>query len=146
MIKVVQDISSFFGSIWLTRLLIIHNTVHWSVRHTQSFRCQLMYPIKWDNWLHPCLFLTKIGKQPFYKLLAFRRQVRLFAHLTKNAKYNNNLWEKCFSVSSKVHMVERKCLQVRYLTYGWLFYKVHPPKNDNKIGPKCKISSECSLS
>jgi hypothetical protein len=27
--------------------------------------------------------------------LAFRRQVRLFTHFTKNAKYNNNLWEKC---------------------------------------------------
>jgi hypothetical protein len=41
-----------------------------------------------------------------------------------------NLWEKCLSGSSKVHMAERKILQVRYLTYGWLFYKVHllPPE------------------
>jgi hypothetical protein len=124
MIKVVQNFSSFFGSIWLTRPLIIHNTVHWSVRHTQSFRCPLIYPIKWDNWLLRCLFLTKKGKQRLYKLLAFRR---LFTHFTKNAKYNNNLWEKCLSVSSKVHVAERKILQVRYLTYGWLFYKVHLP-------------------
>jgi hypothetical protein len=127
MIKVVQNFSSFFESIWLTRPLIIHNTVHWSVRHTQSFRCPLIYPIKWDNWLLLCLFLTKKGRQLFYKLLAFRRLVRLFTHFTKNAKYNNNLWEKCLSVSSIVHVVERKILQVRYLTYGWLFYKVHLP-------------------
>jgi hypothetical protein len=46
---------------------------------------------------------------------------------TKNVKYNNNLWEKCLSVSSKVHVDERTILQVRYLTYGWLFYKVHLP-------------------
>jgi hypothetical protein len=26
---------------------------------------------------------------------------------------------------SKVHVAERKILQVRYRTYGWLFYKVH---------------------
>jgi hypothetical protein len=73
MIKVVQNVSSFFGSIWHTRPLTIHNTVHWSVRHTQSFRCPLIYPIKWDNWLLRCIFLTKKGKQLFYKLLAFRR-------------------------------------------------------------------------
>jgi hypothetical protein len=53
-----------FGSIWLTKPLTIHNTVHWSVRHTESFRCLLMYPIKWDNWLLRCLFLPKKGKQP----------------------------------------------------------------------------------
>jgi hypothetical protein len=47
--SVVQNFSSFFGSIWLTRPLIIYNTVHWSVRHTQSFRCPLIYPIKWNN-------------------------------------------------------------------------------------------------
>jgi hypothetical protein len=29
------------------------------------------------------------------------------------------------SGSSIVHVAERKILQVRYLTYGWLFYKVH---------------------
>jgi hypothetical protein len=73
MIKVVQNCGSFFGSIWLTRPLTIHNTVHWSVRHTQSFRCLLIYPFKWGNWLLRCLFLTKKGKQLFYKLLAFRR-------------------------------------------------------------------------
>ena len=124
MIKVVQNFSSFFGSIWLTRPLIIHNTMHWSVIHTQSFRCPLIYPIKWDIWLLRCLFLTKKGKQLFYKLLA---SVRLFTHFTKNAKYKYNLWEKCLSGSSKVHVAERKILQVRYLTYGWLFYKVHLP-------------------
>ena len=132
MIKVVQTFSSFFGSIWLTSPLTIHtcNTVHWSVRHTQSFRCLLIYPIKWDNWLLRCLFLTKKGKQLFYKFLTFRRQVRLFTHFTKNAKYNNNLWEKCLSGSSKIHVAERKILQVIYLTYGWFFYKVHllPPE------------------
>jgi hypothetical protein len=53
-------------SIWLTRPLTIHNTVHWSVRHTQSFRCLLIYPIKWDNWLLRCLFLTIKGKQLFF--------------------------------------------------------------------------------
>jgi hypothetical protein len=55
---------------------------------------------------------------------------RLFTHFTKNAKYNNNLWEKCLSGSSKIHVTERKILQIRYLTYGWLFYKVHllPPE------------------
>jgi hypothetical protein len=57
-------------SLGLTRTLTIHNTVHWSVRHTQSFRCPLIYPIKWENWLLRCLFLTKKGKQLFYKLLA----------------------------------------------------------------------------
>ena len=31
----------------------------------------------------------------------------------------------------------RMALQIKY---------IYPPKNDNKIGPKCKISSECSLS
>jgi hypothetical protein len=35
-------------------------------------------------------------------------------------------------LTSKVHVAERKILQVRYLvlTYGWLFYKVHliPPE------------------
>ena len=41
----------------LQRPLIIHNTVHWSVRHTQSFKCPLIYPIKWDNLLLRCLFL-----------------------------------------------------------------------------------------
>ena len=116
MIKVVQNFSSLFGSIWLTRPLTIHNTVHWSGRHTQSFRCPLIFPIKWDNWFLRCIFLTKKGN--------------LFTILQKNAKYNNNLWEKCLSSSSKVHVVERKTLQVRYLTYGWLFYKVHllPPE------------------
>jgi hypothetical protein len=69
MIKVVQNFSSFFGSIWLTRSLTIHNTVHCSVRHTQSFRCPLIYHIKWDNWLLRCLFLTKKGKQLIYKLV-----------------------------------------------------------------------------
>jgi hypothetical protein len=49
-------------------------------------------------------------------------------------EYNNNLWEKCLSVSSKVHVAERKILQVRYLTYGWLFYKVHLPPPE-----KCNI-------
>jgi hypothetical protein len=39
MIKVVQNLSSYVGSIWLTRPLIIHNTVHWSLRHTKSFIC-----------------------------------------------------------------------------------------------------------
>ena len=68
MIKVVQNFSSFFGSIWFTRPLTIRNTVYWSVRHTQSFRCLLIYPIKWDNWLLRRLFLTKTGKQLFYKL------------------------------------------------------------------------------
>jgi hypothetical protein len=34
MIKVVQNFSPFFGSIWLTRPITIHNTVHSSVRHT----------------------------------------------------------------------------------------------------------------
>jgi hypothetical protein len=31
---------------------------------------------------------------------------------------------------SEVHVAERKILQLRYLTYGWLFYKVHllPPE------------------
>ena len=108
--------------------LTIHNTVHWSVRHTQNFRCLLIYPIKWDNWLLRCLFLIIKGKQFFYKLLAFRRYVRLFTHFTKNAKFNNNLWEKCLSGSSKVHVAERKILQVRYMTYGWLFYKIHLPE------------------
>jgi hypothetical protein len=42
-------------------------------RGHQSFRCPLIYHIKWDNWLLRCLFLTKKGKQFFYKLLAFRR-------------------------------------------------------------------------
>ena len=30
----------------------------------------------------------------------------------------------------KVHVAERKTLHVRYMTYGWLFYKVHllPPE------------------
>ena len=51
---------------WLTRPLTIYNTVHWSVRHTQSYRCPLIYPIKWDNWLLRCLFLTKKGKQLFF--------------------------------------------------------------------------------
>ena len=125
MMKVVHNFSSFFGSIWLTRPLTIHNKVHWSVWHTQCFRCLLIYSIKWDNWLLRCRFLTKKGKQCSYKLLAFRRQVRLFTHFTTNAKYNNNLREKCLSGSSKVHMAERKILHVRYLTYGWLFYKVH---------------------
>jgi hypothetical protein len=34
---------------YLTWPLTIHNTVYWSVRHTQSFRCLLIYPIKWDT-------------------------------------------------------------------------------------------------
>jgi hypothetical protein len=135
MIKVVQNRSSFFGSIWHTRPLIIHNTVHWSVRHTQSFKCPLIYPIKWDNWLLCCLFLTKKGKQRFYKLLAFWRLVRPFTHFTKNAKYNNNLWEKCLSV----HVAERKILHVRYLMYGWLFYKVHLPPPEKWQQNRTKI-------
>jgi competence CoiA-like predicted nuclease len=49
MIKVVKKFSSFFGSIWFTRPLTIHNTVHWSVRHTQSFRCLLIYPYRFLN-------------------------------------------------------------------------------------------------
>ena len=128
MIKVVQNFSSFFGSIWLT----IHNTVHWSVRHTHSFRCLLIYPIKWDNWLFRCLFLSKKGKQLILQTFGNPEISQPFypTHFTKNAKYNNNVWEKCLSGSSKVHVAERKNLQVRYLTYGWLFYKVHllPPE------------------
>jgi hypothetical protein len=136
-----------------------------------------------------------------YKIITFEVNFKN----NKDKEYNNNLWEKCLSGLSKVHMAERKILQVRYLTYGWLFYKVHllppehligyikghlklwvcltlqctilwmvrdlvslidskkelkfwttliivlkyiysHPKNDNKIGPKYKISSECSLS
>jgi hypothetical protein len=129
MIKVAQKFSSFFESIWLTMPLTIHNTVHWSVRHTQSFRCLLTYPIKWDKWLLRCLFLTKKRKQLFYKLLAFRRLVRLFTHLKKMQNITI-IYERNASGSSKVHVAERKILQVRYLTYGWLFYKVHllPPE------------------
>jgi hypothetical protein len=126
MIKVVQNFRSFFGSIWLS----IHNTVHWSVRHTQSFRDLLIYPIKWDNWLLRCLFLSKKGKQTFLQTFGIPEISQTFTHFTKNAKYNNNIWEKCLSCSSKVHLAERKILQVRYLAYGWLFYKVHllPPE------------------
>ena len=130
MIKVVQNVSSFFGSIWLTRPLTIHNTVHWSEWHTENFRWPFIYPIKWDNWLLRCLFLTIKGKPLFYKLLAFRDKSDFLPILQKNAKYNNNLWEKCLSRSSKVHVAGRKILLVRYMTYGWLFYKVHliPPE------------------
>ena len=124
MIKVVQNFSSFFGSIWLTRPLTIHNTVHWSVRHTQSFRCPLIYPIKWDNWLLRCLLLTKKGKQLCLQTFGIDKS-DLNTNFTKNAKYNNNVLKKCKSGSSKVHVAERKILHVRYLTYGWLFYKVH---------------------
>jgi hypothetical protein len=59
------------------------------------------------------------------------------------------------SGSSKVHVAERKILQVRYLTYGWLFYKVHlfPPEKLQQNGTKiqnfitCKIflSATCTL-
>ena len=128
MIKVVQNFSSFFGSIWLTRPLTIHNTVHWSVRHTQSFRYLLIIGF------FVAFSLLKKANNFFTNF--WHSQVRLFTHFTKKAKYNNNLRDKCLSGSSKVHVAERKILQVRYLTYGWLFYKVHllPPKNDNKIG------------
>ena len=116
MIKVVKNSSSLFGSIWLTRPLTIHNTVHWSGRHTQSFRC-------------PLIFLSNetIG---FFVAFSLLKKATFLPILQTNAKYNNNLWEKCLSSSSKVHVVERKTLQVRYLTYGWLFYKVHllPPE------------------
>jgi hypothetical protein len=105
---------------------VIKRTIHGL--YSRKIGCLLIYPIKWNNWLLRCLFLTKKGKQLFYKLLAFRKYVRLFTHFTKNAKYNNILWEKCLSGSSKVHVAERKTLQVRYLTYGWLFYKVHLKK------------------
>ena len=40
------------------------------------------------------------------------------------------------SGSSKVHAADRKILQVRYQTYGWLFYKVHLlPPDKLKIEP-----------
>jgi hypothetical protein len=63
-------------------------------------------------------------------LLKEQSTVYIHGKLLRNAKYNSNLWEKCLSGSSKVHVAERKILQVRYLTYGWLFYKVHllPPE------------------
>jgi hypothetical protein len=48
------------------------------------------------------------------------------------------------SDSSKVHVAEKKILQVRYMTYDGssIKYIYSHPKNDNKIGPKYKISSE----
>ena len=110
MIKVVNIFSSFFGSIWLTWPLTIHNTVHWSVRHTQSFRCLLIYLIKWDKWLLRCLFLTKKDVLQ-----------------TSGIPEISQTFYPCYK---KVHVAERKILQVRYPTYGWLFYKVHllPPE------------------
>ena len=130
MIKVVHNFSSFFGSIWLNRPLTIHNTVHWSVRHIQNFRCLLIYPIKWDNigFFVACSLLKKANN--LLTNFCHSWDVKLFTHFTKNAKYNNNLWEKGLSGSSKVHVAERKISQIRYLTYGWLFYKVHllPPE------------------
>jgi hypothetical protein len=48
---------------------LIHKEIKDSIKisksklHTQSFRCLLIYPTKWDNWLLRCLFLTKQGKQ-----------------------------------------------------------------------------------
>jgi hypothetical protein len=40
------------------------------------------------------------------------------------------------SGSSKVHAADRKIIQVRYQTYGWLFYKVHLlPPDKLKIEP-----------
>ena len=125
--KVVNYFSSFFGSIWLTRPLTIHNTVHWSVRYTQRFRWPLIYSIKWDNWLLRCLFLTKKGKQLFFTHFWHSGDKSDFLLILQKMQNINNLWEKCLSVSSNVHVAERKILQVRYLTYGWLFYKVHLP-------------------
>jgi hypothetical protein len=45
-------------------------------------------------------------------------------------------------------VADRKILQVRYLTYEWLFYKVHllPPEKLQQNRTKYKISSEYSLS
>ena len=130
MIKVVQNFSTFFGSIWLTRPLIIYNTVHWSVRHTQSFICPLIYPIKWDNWLLRCLFLTKKGKQFFLQTFGIPEISQTFYPFYKKMQNITIIYEKCLSGSSKVHVAVRKILQVRYLTYEWLFYKVHllPPE------------------
>ena len=115
------------GLIWLTRPLTIHNTVHWSVRHTQSFRCPLIYPIKWDNWLLRCLkkannFFTNFwhsrDKSDFLPILQKMQNITII--------YERNACQ----FRLKVHVAERKILQVRYLMYGWLFYKVHlpPPK------------------
>jgi hypothetical protein len=47
-----------------------------------------------------------------------KKEVRLFTHFTKNAKYNNNLWEKCLSgtrgwekdVTGKIHDVRMTLL------------------------------------
>jgi hypothetical protein len=73
----------------------------------------------------------------FFVAFSLLKKANFLPILQKNAKYNNNLWEKCLSSSSKVHVAERKILQVRYLTYRWLFYKVHllPPEKwqQNKI-------------
>ena len=148
MIEVVQNFSSFFGSIWLTRPLITHNTVYWSVRHTQTLDV-LWYTLSNETiGFFVAFSLLKKGNNIFTNFCHSGDKSDFLPILQKNTKYNNNLWEKCLSVSSKVHVAERKILQVRYLTYRWLFFKVHlpHPKNDNKKGPKCKISSECSLS
>jgi hypothetical protein len=63
--KSSKMLSLSLGLFDLQRSLTIHNTVHWSVRHTQSFRCLLIYPTKWDNWLLRCLFLTKKRQTTF---------------------------------------------------------------------------------
>ena len=139
MIKVVQNFSSFFGSIWLTRPLIIHNMVHWSVRHTQSFRCPLIYPIKWDNWLLHCLFLTKKANNFFTNFLPILQKMQNITII-----YERNACQFRLKYTWLRELFYRKDT---WRTDGSSIKYIYPhPKNDNKIGPKCKISSECSLS
>ena len=97
------------------------------IRCTQSLRCLLIYPIKWDNWLLRCLFLTKKG----------RRFSQTFYPFYKKMQNKTIIYDKCLSGSSKVHVAERKILQVRYLTYGWLFYKVHLPTSQITLSKRC---------
>ena len=149
MIKVVQNFSSFFGSILLTRPLTIHNMVHWSVRHTQSFRCLLRYTLSNETiGFFVAFSLLKKANNFFTNLWHSGDKSDFLLILQNIAKYNNNLWEKCLSDSSKVHVAERKILQVRYLTNGWLFHKVHllPPEkwqqNRTKIENFIRVQSQ----
>jgi hypothetical protein len=95
----------------------------------------LIYPIKWDNLLLRCLFLNYFftnfwhsgDKSDFLPILQKMQNITII--------YERNACQ----FRLRYNVAERKILQLP---------DVHlpHPKNDNKIGPKCKISTECSLS
>jgi hypothetical protein len=111
MIKVVQNFSSFFGSIWLARPLTVHNTVHWSVRHTRVLTCKI--------FLSATCTLDEPDKHFSHKLLLY---FAFFVKLVKSLTYLRNAKQYRYWWGYQVLVVAQSSLlhEFSHLKINWL--------------------------